>query len=327
MGITAVNTISVSVGGLVSTTGPVVLTTTAPGAGNAITALGIIDSAAALTITTPRSIALNLVEAVSLGIDAASINLPAAVTTTGAAVLSAAATGNITLGSTFTVGGALTITRAKAIGFTGLVTADSVAIAKGPSDSVETISVGVGGITAEQDLYLRTTVAGTGNGITTAGTLRAGDASLLTLDSARSIEVNAALAGGTLFARGANLTLRGVTTVQDDVTLASPGTISIQSDLTAGDRVSVTQAGVLSFGAKLTASDLSVANTGSASFVGQVALDHTAVLSLTGDLTTSAPFSAGDSFEVLTVRDASFSGLVSSPVIRVGTTSARLVTV
>ena len=325
--INAVNTINVPVAGFTSTIGSIVLNTTAPGAGIAVSALGPIDAATALNITTPRGVALNLVNAVTFTVNAASINLPSAVTTTGATTLTAAATGNITAGSTIAADGAFTITRAKAVSFSGLVSADSISIGQGGGDSIETVSVGSGGMTALNDLRIRTTVAGAGAGITTLGTLSAGNAATVALDSVRGVDASGSISTGNLSVNGASITLRSTVNAADDVTLTSAGTVSVQSDITAGDALTVDGPAAVNFGAKVTATGLSVANTGSATFDGQVNLSDYASLTLTSDLTTTAGFHATNSLTVVSVRHASFGGLVTSATASIGDTSARSVTV
>ncbi len=349
MALAATNTVTVGAGGLTTlaspTTGHITITTTGAVAGNSVTLNGPVDAkgtfainaargvlgsaninASALNVVSARSVSLNLVDAGSINLDAQSINLPAAVAATGAITLRAEAAGNIVVGSTLSAGSALQITRGKAITTSGLVTADSVAIGQG-ADSIETVSIGVGGMTATNDLRIRTTVAGTGNGITTLGPLVAGNAATLALDSARSVDVSGSIGTGDLTVASTSITLRSAVNAAHDATLTSAGNVAVNADLVAGATVAVTQASALSFGAKLTAQNLAVSNTGNATFTGQVALSGTANLTLTGDLSTNASFTAATSIAVNSVRDVSFGGLVSSATISLGSTNARTITV
>ncbi len=322
--ITAANTIDISVGGLASTVGGITLATTAPGAGNSVSALGLVDASTALTITTPRAVSLNAVDAASVAVSAASINLSSVVTATGGVTLTADASGNISAGSTITAGGALNISRAKAVTFEGLVNVGSVAIG---STSIETVSIGAGGMTAAGDLIINTTVAGVGNGITSQGTLTAGANNLVSLVSVRGVDISGAINGSDLTASGTTVTLRGVLTLGDDVTLSATGALAVNSDLTAGGDLVVSQAGALAFGAKVNAATLTVSNAGNTIFSGQTTITNAATLTLTGDLTTAAQFAVGGALNVPTVRDVSFGGLVTAASASIGSTSARTISV
>lgn len=310
--ITATNTINISVGGLRSNTGAISLTTTAAGAGNSINALGLIDAATALSLNTPRGVALNLVEAGSFTVDAASINLPAAVTTTGAISLTAAASGNITAGATISAGGAFTISRGKAITTSGLVSATAIAIGQGVADSIETVSVGVGGMTATNDLRIRTTVAGAGNGITVQGPLIAGNAATLALDSARGVDVTGSITAGDLVVSGASITLRNAINAGDDVTLSSPGALQVDRDLIVTGDVAVTQAGALTFGARLQAANLSISNAQSAGFTGEVNIAQNATISLSGNMTAASTFTVLGALNIPSAAVITLNGAVSA---------------
>ena len=112
--LTAANTITFGTGGVFATTGDIRLVTTAVGAGNGITANGIVDAKSALIIDSVRGVTLNAtVDAGSIDIDAVSINYGTLVTNDGgSATLTASATGSITATGTTTVAGDLSIVRA-----------------------------------------------------------------------------------------------------------------------------------------------------------------------------------------------------------------------
>lgn len=350
MSLTGTNTVTIGAGGLTTlaspTSGDITITTTGAVAGNSVTLNGPVDAkgtlainaaravqalgnltVSALNVVTTRGVSLSLVDAGSVDIDALSISLPAAVSATGAITLRADTTGNIVSGSTISAGGALTISRAKAITTSGLVFADSVAIGQGGADSIESIAIGVGGMSTTNDLRIRTTVAGTGNGITALGPLTPGAAATLGLDSARGVDVSGAIATGNVNVTGSSITLRNTVNATQNVTLSSAGNVALNADVTVGNTVTVSQAAALNFGGKVTAQNLSVSNTGNATFTGQVLLSGAATLALTGDLATSASFSATNSIAVNSVRDVAFGGLVNSGTVSIGASTARTVTV
>jgi hypothetical protein len=321
MNFTAVGTVTVGAGGLTTLASPgsgdIQIITTGAVAGNSVTLNGPVDAkgtfginaargvlaadsinASVLNIVTPRAVALNVVDAGSISVDALSINLPAAITATAGITLNAATTGNIVAGSTIHAGGVLEINRAKAVTTSGLVTAASVAIGQGVADSVESVAIGVGGMTATNDLRIRTTVAGAGNGITTQGPLIAGGTATLALDSARGVDVSGSISAGNLVANGTAVTLRSPINVADSVTLSSPGALSVDRDLIVTGNVSVTQAGALTFGAVLQAANLSIANTASANFTGAVTVGNNATVALTGNLTSVSTFHVGGTLSI-----------------------------
>lgn len=325
--VTAVNTINVAVGGFSSTVGGISLTTSAAGPGNAINALGILDAATALNVTTPRGATLNLVDAGAFTVNAASIALNAAVTTAGQTSLTATTGGNITAASTISAGGDLVVTKAKALTFGNLVTADNVLIGQGGTDSIETVSIGVGGMTAANDLRIRTHIPGAGNGIVSQGALTSGTTSVLALQSARGVDISGSINAGDLTVIGTAITLRSSVNAVDEVSLNSGGDISVSANLTAGGAVAVTQATALTFGAQLQGGSLSIANTGSASFIGKATLTGAANIALTGDMTTNAQFTAGAALNVSSVRDLSFGGFVNAASVNIGSNTARTVTI
>ena len=309
--ITAASSIDISVGGLASTTGSIALTTTTAGAGNAVSALGLIDSNTALTITTPRSVSLNAVDAASVAVNAASLNLSGQTTITNAVTLTL--TGDLTTTAPFTAGGALSIPTVRDVSFGGLVSAASVSIG---STSARSISVNTAGVQTTGALTLRSTDAlGTVN---INGPLNAANGAA-TLTAVGTVTSTASISGDTVAVTAAAMSLGGAVNadagaVTLNATVANAGSIIVGGVVTSTGSLLVgtttqPQSAALN-GALNIGSDLTVLAAETISTGAQVAVTRdvsfTTTSTTAGEVRANGTLGAGRDFFLDTSRNATF---------------------
>jgi hypothetical protein len=126
---------------------------------------------------------------------------------------------------------------------------------------------------------------------------------------------------------GASLTIGGTfTTTTGDAILTMTGNIALNNDSSFEGALVIDQALGITFAQDVDAASLSVSNATSLTAKGVTTLDNSATIALSGDLSFEKDVTAGTSFSVPAVRDASFAGKLTAATVNIGATQARTIT-